>query len=53
MSNRRNLRQKQRMERVQEVAPLPWLQAVDWDDAGDPVLDISENEAFLPVELVA
>ena len=49
----RNLRHKQRMERVQEVAPLPWLHAVDWDEAGDPVLDISENETFLPVELVA
>ncbi len=49
----RNLRHKQRMERVTEAAPLAWLQAVDWDDAGDPVLDISENETFLPVELVA
>ncbi len=49
----RNLRHRQRMERVQEVEPLAWLQAVDWDDAGDPVLDISENETFLPVELVA
>jgi len=49
----RNLRHRQRMERVQEVAPLAWLQAVDWDDDGDPVLDISENETFLPVELVA
>ncbi len=49
----RNLRHKQRMERVQEVEPLAWLQAVDWDDDGDPVLAISENETFLPVELVA
>ncbi len=49
----RNLRHKQRMERVHEVEPLAWLQAVDWDDAGDPVLAISENETFLPVELVA
>ncbi len=49
----RTLRHKQRMERVHEVAPLAWLQAVDWDDDGDPVLDISENETFLPVELVA
>jgi len=49
----RNLRHRQRMERVQEAEPLAWLQAVDWDDAGDPVLDISENETFLPVELVA
>ena len=49
----RNLRHKQRMERVQEAEPLAWLRAVDWDDAGDPVLDISENETFKPVELVA
>ena len=49
----RNLRHKQRMERVHEAEPLAWLQAVDWDDAGDPVLDISENETFKPVELVA
>ncbi len=49
----RNLRHKQRMERVQEVAPLAWLQAVDWDDAGDPVLDISETVSVLPLELVA
>ena len=54
----RNLRHKQRMERVQErkgaeIQPLAWLHAVEWDDAGDPVLDISENETFLPVELVA
>ena len=49
----RNLRHKQRMERVHEVAPLAWLEAVDWDDVGDPVLGISENETFLPVELVA
>jgi hypothetical protein len=49
----RNLRHRQRMERVPEAEPLAWLQAVDWDDAGDPVLDISENETFLPVELVA
>ncbi len=53
MSNRRNLRHRQRMERVQEAEPLAWLHAVDWDDAGDPVLDISENETFKPVELVA
>ncbi len=26
----RNLRHRQRMERVHEVAPLAWLQAVDW-----------------------
>ncbi len=49
----RNLRHRRRMERVHEVAPLAWLEAVDWDDAGDPVLDISENETFKPVELVA
>jgi hypothetical protein len=49
----RNLRHRQRMERVQEVEPLAWLQAVDWDDAGDPVLAISDNLSVLPVELVA
>ncbi len=49
----RNLRHKQRMERVQEVEPLAWLRAVDWDDAGDPVLVFSETFPVLPVELVA
>jgi len=49
----RNLRHRQRMERTSEAEPLAWLRAVDWDDDGDPVLDISENETFLPVELVA
>jgi hypothetical protein len=53
----RNLRYKQRMERVNSqgnnITLMAWLQAVDWDDAGDPVLDISENETFKPVELVA
>jgi len=49
----RNLRHKQRMERVQEAEPLAWLQAVDWDDAGDPVLAESSNLSVLPVELVA
>ena len=49
----RNLRHKQRMERVHEVAPLAWLQAVDWDDDGDPVLAKTVNFTDLPVELVA
>ena len=49
----RNLRHRQRMERVQEVAPLAWLQAVDWDDDGDPVLAESSHCEVLPVELVA
>jgi len=54
----RNLRHKQRMERVQErkgseIQPLDWLQAVDWDDDGDPVLVFSETFPVLPVELVA
>jgi len=49
----RNLRHKQRMERVQEVAPLAWLRAVDWDDAGDPVLAEPLKLIALPVELVA
>jgi hypothetical protein len=53
----RNLRHKQRMERVNsrgsDTTSMAWLQAVEWDDAGDPVLDISENETFLSVELVA
>ncbi len=49
----RNLRHKQRMERVHEVEPLAWLQAVDWDDAGDPVLADIPQFAELPVELVA
>ncbi len=49
----RNLRHRQRMERVQEAEPLAWLQAVEWDDAGDPVLATTENLSVLPVELVA
>jgi len=53
----RNLRHKQRMERVNNqgdnVTLMAWLQAVDWDDAGDPVLDIPDNLSVLPVELVA
>jgi hypothetical protein len=49
----RNLRYKQRMERVQEATPLPWLQAVEWDDAGDPVLAEPIKLIPLPVELVA
>ena len=49
----RNLRHRQRMERVTEVEPLAWLQAVDWDDAGDPVLATAETVSVLPLELVA
>jgi hypothetical protein len=49
----RNLRHKQRMERVQEAEPLAWLRAVDWDDAGDPVLATAETVSVLPLELVA
>ncbi len=49
----RNLRHRQRMEQPIKVDTLPWLQAVDWDDAGDPVLDISDKLSYLPVELVA
>jgi len=49
----RNLRHRQRMERVQEVEPLAWLQAVEWDDAGDPVLAEFPNFGNVPVELVA
>ncbi len=49
----RNLRHKQRMERVHEAEPLAWLQAVDWDDDGDPVLVTVETYSVLPVELVA
>jgi hypothetical protein len=49
----RTLRHKQRMERVSEAAVLPWLQAVERDDAGDPVLVTTETVSVLPVELVA
>jgi hypothetical protein len=49
----RNLRHKQRMERVHEPEPLAWLQAVDWDDDGDPVLAESSHCEVLPLELVA
>ena len=48
-----DLRHQQRMERTIEAAPLPWLQAVEWDDAGDPVLAESVMLIPLPVELVA
>ena len=41
------------MERVHEAEPLAWLQAVDWDDAGDPVLANCDKLSQLPVELVA
>ncbi len=49
----RNLRHKQRMERTSEAEPLAWLHAVDWDDAGDPVLVESSHCEVLPLELVA
>ena len=49
----RNLRHKQRMERVTEAEPLARRQAVDWDDAGDPVLAEAETVSVLPGELVA
>jgi hypothetical protein len=53
----RNLRYKQRMEHVRNSpdkrVPMAWLQAVDWDDAGDPVLVTAETFTALPVELVA
>ncbi len=49
----RNLRHKHRMERTTEAAVLPWLQAVERDDAGDPVLAEPINLITLPVELVA
>ncbi len=41
------------MERVHEAEPLAWLQAVDWDDAGDPVLATAETVSVVPVELVS
>ncbi len=53
----RNLRHKQRMEHVRndpnKIIPMAWLQAVDWDDAGDPVLATTETFTALPVDLVA
>ncbi len=49
----RNLRHRQRMERVKEAEPLAWLQAVDWDDDGDPVLAEFPKFGNVPVELVA
>jgi len=45
----RNLRHRQRTERVKEAEPLAWLQAVDWDDAGDPVLATAETVSVLPL----
>jgi hypothetical protein len=41
------------MERTSEAEPLAWLRAVDWDDAGDPVLAESVNFTDMPLELVA
>jgi len=32
---------------------MAWLQAVDWDDDGDPVLAETVNFTDMPVELVA
>ena len=53
----RNLRYKQRMEHVRnrpdKRVPMPWLHAVERDDAGDPVLATAEMFMALPVELVA
>ncbi len=53
----RNLRYKQRMEHVRnrpdKDVPMAWLQAVDWDDAGDPVLAEPSHCEVLPLELVA
>ncbi len=53
----RNLRYKQRLQngKFTEMQQYfaPWLQAVEWDDDGDPVLDIAETVFVLPVELVA
>jgi hypothetical protein len=49
----RNLRHRQRMERVHEAEPLAWLRAVDWDDDGDPVLAETVHFTDLPVEFVA
>ncbi len=49
----RNLRHRQRMEQPIKVDTLPWLHAVDWDDAGDPVLAEIPQFVDLPVELVA
>ncbi len=53
----RNLRYKQRMEHVRNRSdkgiPMAWLQAVDWDDAGEPVLTKTVNFTDLPLELVA
>ena len=53
----RNLRHKQRMEHVRnrpdKGIPMAWLQAVDRDDDGDPVLATAETVSVLPLELVA
>ncbi len=49
----RNLRHRQRMERTSEAEPLAWLQAVERDDDGDPVLAETVHFTDLPVELVA
>jgi len=53
----RNLRHKQRMEQVNSKGAnntfTAWLQAVDWDDDGDPVLTEFPNFGNVPVELVA
>jgi len=49
----RNLRHRQRMERITEAEPLAWLRAVDWDDDGDPVLAETVHFTDMPLELVA
>ncbi len=53
----RNLKYRQRMAQDRncpnKVIHIAWLQAVEWDDAGDPVLAKCDNLSHLPVELVA
>lgn len=53
----RNLRHKQRMEqdrnRPNKIIHIAWLQALERDDAGDPVVVTAETFSVLPVELVA
>ena len=44
---------KRGKRKAKHMDAAQWLQAVEWDDDGDPVLATAENLSVLPVELVA
>jgi hypothetical protein len=44
---------KRGKRKAKHMDAAQWLQAVEWDDAGDPVLAETLQCKVLPVELVA